>query len=97
MTPYTLAGGVTSHVWFDRSALSPSAPQDKNGVRRSIHQVAEEIRNLEEAGVPRGGIFIGGFSMGGCLALEFLTVKEYAGTLGGVFCHSSFLNMDSTV
>ncbi|CAM9583733.1 unnamed protein product [Discosporangium mesarthrocarpum] len=94
---YTLAGGASSRVWFDRTELSPSAKQDKAGVRRSMQQVKEELRRLEEDGVPRSGIFVGGFSMGGGLALEFLGDKECGGRLAGIFSHSGFLNEDSNV
>lgn len=36
---YTLAGGTPSTVWFDRDRLSPSSPQDRAGVLRSLRQV----------------------------------------------------------
>ncbi|CAN0592844.1 unnamed protein product, partial [Laminaria digitata] len=38
-TPYTLAGGMPSSVWFDRQRLSPGSPQDRAGVLRSLRQV----------------------------------------------------------
>lgn len=36
---YTLAGGASSTVWFDRQGLAPAAPQDRAGVLRSLRQV----------------------------------------------------------
>eukprot|EP00752_Nemacystus_decipiens_P001379 g1366.t1 len=93
---YSLAGGAPSTVWFDRERLDPGSRQDRAGVLRSLRQVEEEVRKLEDAGVPRGGVFVGGFSMGGCLALEMLGDQGLAGRLAGVFSHASFLNDEST-
>ncbi|CAM9364137.1 unnamed protein product [Ectocarpus sp. 6 AP-2014] len=94
---YTLAGGAPSTVWFDRERLSPGSRQDRAGVLRSLRQVEDEVRKLEDAGVPRSGVFVGGFSMGGCLALEALGAEGLAGRLAGVFSHASFLSDDSAV
>ncbi|CAB1109745.1 unnamed protein product [Ectocarpus sp. CCAP 1310/34] len=94
---YTLAGGAPSTVWFDRERLSPGSPQDRAGVLRSLRQVEDEVRKLEDAGVPSSGVFVGGFSMGGCLALETLGAEGLAGRLAGVFSHASFLSDDSAV
>ncbi|CBN76593.1 GI23857 [Ectocarpus siliculosus] len=94
---YTLAGGAVSTVWFDRERLSPGSRQDRAGVLRSLRQVEDEVRKLEDAGVPRSGVFVGGFSMGGCLALEALGAEGLAGRLAGVFSHASFLSDDSAV
>ncbi|CAN0430679.1 unnamed protein product, partial [Ectocarpus fasciculatus] len=95
---YTLAGGAPSTVWFDRERLTPGSRQDRAGVLRSLRQqVEDEVRKLEAAGVPRSGVFVGGFSMGGCLALEALGAEGLAGRLAGVFSHASFLSDDSAV
>ncbi|CAM9156815.1 unnamed protein product [Pylaiella littoralis] len=108
---YTLGGGLPSTVWFDRERLNPGSRQDRAGVLRSLRQVEEEVEKLEEAGVPRSGVFVGvsclavpcpppahpGFSMGGCLALEVLGSERLAGRIAGVFSHASFLNNDSAV
>lgn len=96
--PYTLAEGMPSTVWFDRERLSPRSPQDREGVLRSLRQVEDKVRKIEEEeGVPRSAIFVGGFSMGGCLALELLGSELFAGRLAGVFSHASFLSDDSAV
>lgn len=42
-------------------------------------------------------IYLVGFSMGGCLALELLGSELFAGRLAGVFSHASFLSDDSAV
>eukprot|EP00904_Undaria_pinnatifida_P011588 jgi/Undpi1/755/HiC_scaffold_10.g04219.m1 len=94
-TPYTLAGGMPSTVWFDRHKLSPGFPQDRAGVLRSLRQIEEEVRKLEDEGVPSTRVFVGGFSMGGCLALEVLGYQPLATRIAGVFSHASFLNNDS--
>ncbi|CAN0108433.1 unnamed protein product, partial [Laminaria digitata] len=58
-------------------------------------QVEEEVRKLEDEGVSSSRVFVGGFSMGGCLALEVLGYQPLATTIAGVFSHASFLNDDS--
>jgi len=46
VVPYTVAGGRLQSVWFDRTAISYEAPEDKAGIARSVEQVDAEIDKL---------------------------------------------------
>eukprot|EP00747_Dinoflagellata_sp_TGD_P090345 gnl/TRDRNA2_/TRDRNA2_164675_c0_seq1.p1 gnl/TRDRNA2_/TRDRNA2_164675_c0~~gnl/TRDRNA2_/TRDRNA2_164675_c0_seq1.p1 ORF type:complete len:189 (-),score=22.75 gnl/TRDRNA2_/TRDRNA2_164675_c0_seq1:10-501(-) len=70
VVPYTLAGGRLQGVWFDRQAMSYQAPEDSEGIKRSVEQVDKEIDKLVAAGISPSRIGIVGNSMGGCLALH---------------------------
>ncbi|KAB0799867.1 hypothetical protein PPYR_07747 [Photinus pyralis] len=92
---YTAAGGEMRHVWFDRKSISIEAEESVE----SIDEIGSVINNLIEeevsSGIPLNKIIVGGFSMGGGLALHV----GYRLRLGlrGVFALSSFLNRDSQV
>mmetsp|Transcript_17047 Transcript_17047/g.25755 ORF Transcript_17047/g.25755 Transcript_17047/m.25755 type:complete len:231 (-) Transcript_17047:172-864(-) len=92
LTPYTMAGGEDCRVWFDRQALSYSAPEDEDGVRRSVEQVDQEIDKMVQEGIPLRRIGVGGFSMGGCLAMHVVYgCGRYSGELGLCASMSTFL------
>lgn len=95
MQPYTPMGGNLSNVWFDRRSISIEALES----RKSLSQIYETVHDLinEELdhGIPSSRIIIGGFSMGGALAMH--TGYHLNTDLGGVFACSSFLNHDSIV
>ena len=94
--PYTFAGGAASTVWFDRTNLHISAPEDKAGMDASFAVLSELMEKLEtEHGVPSSRIYLGGFSMGGGMALAALTRQTKP--LAGVFAIGSFLAADSDV
>lgn len=84
-----------SNVWFDRLSISPEAPEHKE----TINSMGEEMKVLIEkekaSGVQLNRIVVGGFSMGGALALH--TAFRFTPGLGGVFTLSSFLNHGSMV
>merc|ERR1719265_2395966 len=83
-------------VWFDRVAMAYEAPEDKEGVARSVEQVDAEIDKLVAAGIPLNRIGVGGMSMGGCLALHVAYGSgRHAGALGMVASFSTFLAQDS--
>ncbi|CAH2985348.1 unnamed protein product [Chilo suppressalis] len=93
--PYTPAGGLLSNVWFDRADISAEVPERL----QSIAEIEKEVRHLiqkeNEAGIPSNRIIVGGFSMGGCLALH--TAYRWVRDVAGVFAFSSFLNENSIV
>lgn len=87
----TLNGGARMPAWFDLKSLDGSN-EDAAGIKEAANEVreliAEQMRKFE---LPSNKIFIGGFSMGGALALyTSLTHKE---PLGGVVALSSWLPM----
>lgn len=95
LRPYSLCDGDLVHVWFDRHELSQSVPEDLT----SIEPIAEEVSQLVDQEVSRGvdvkRIFLGGFSMGGSLALQM--GYRFRPDIGGIFVCSSFLNHGSKV
>merc|ERR1712187_523834 len=74
------------------------APEDVEGVARSVQQIDKEIDKLVDKGVPLNRIGVAGMSMGGCLAMHVaLGSGRYAGRLGAVASLSSFLPEDSSL
>ncbi|XP_055316510.1 lysophospholipase-like protein 1 [Sitodiplosis mosellana] len=93
--PYTPLDGEPSHVWFDRLAISKKAKECRTSMEAAYEYVNELIQTEKENGIPPNRIVIGGFSMGGALALH--TALHVNRELAGVFTCSSFLNDDSLV
>lgn len=95
MRPYTPLGGARSHVWFDRSDITPDVPEHIETVEAMGIEVTKLIQQEVKGGIPLDRIIVGGFSMGGALALH--TAYRFSPGLAGVFALSSFLNEDSAV
>lgn len=94
--PYSFAGGALSNVWFDRTDLHISAPEDTAGMDASFAVLRQLMDKLEtEQGIPSSRVFLGGFSMGGGMALAALARQTKP--LAGVFAIGSFLAADSDV
>lgn len=74
--------------WWPTSFLAPSA-QMEPFVERGLAAVRDTIASLDAAGLPRGRIWLFGFSQGACLALEAYA-REGDG-LAGVFALSGGL------
>ncbi|KRT84507.1 hydrolase, partial [Oryctes borbonicus] len=95
LRPYTPLNGEMSHVWFDRYDITPTVPEHEE----TLASIDDEIKNLIAGelanGTPLNKIVVGGFSMGGALALH--TAYRSVPGLAGVFALSSFLNDDSIV
>ncbi|EDV29274.1 Lysophospholipase-like protein 1 [Trichoplax sp. H2] len=93
--PYTPLNGQLSNVWFDRRSIDANTTEMLNSVdvmKDRIHQLIEdEVRQ----GIPYHRIIIGGFSMGGAMALH--AGYRYSRSLGGIFALSSFVPKDSAV
>eukprot|EP00928_Gymnodinium_smaydae_P071997 TRINITY_DN55449_c0_g1_i1.p1 TRINITY_DN55449_c0_g1~~TRINITY_DN55449_c0_g1_i1.p1 ORF type:complete len:229 (-),score=44.03 TRINITY_DN55449_c0_g1_i1:132-818(-) len=94
--PYTLIGGSPQSVWFDRTAMAYSAPEDGQGIARSLEQVDAEIDKLVSSGIQLDRIGVVGMSMGGCLALHVAYgAGRHAGKLAFAASLSTFLPEDS--
>ncbi|XP_050070889.1 lysophospholipase-like protein 1 [Anopheles maculipalpis] len=93
--PYTPMGGENSNVWFNRKRIEMDCPEIRTSLA-SIYDTVNELLVRElAAGVPLNRIVVGGFSMGGALAMH--TGYHLNRDLGGVFAISSFLNNGSIV
>ncbi|XP_071451282.1 lysophospholipase-like protein 1 [Hetaerina americana] len=92
---YTPMGGVASNVWFDRQSISPSVPECLDSINSSMDVLKKIVNQEVDLGIPLERIIIGGFSMGGAMAIH-QTYRMFRDT-AGCFAISSFLNDSSVV
>ncbi|CAH2005139.1 unnamed protein product [Acanthoscelides obtectus] len=95
LRPYTPLGGSTSNVWFDRYNITPDVPEHIQTLEAIGQEMKGLIGKVADSGVPLNRIVIGGFSMGGALALH--TAYRFSPGLAGAFALSSFLNNNSVL
>jgi phospholipase/carboxylesterase len=76
-----LALQAKGHTWYPQSFLAPQRANEPF-LSSALGKVNAIVRSIEEAGVPRDRIVIGGFSQGACLATEF--VKSFPARYGGL-------------
>ena len=93
--PYALFGGRKESVWFDRLDMDPSSPEQTASVEQSVGQLEALLDGLVASGVRANQIAIGGFSMGGGIALQTALRSKHA--LAGVFAMSSYMCNDAAV
>ncbi|XP_031432435.1 lysophospholipase-like protein 1 [Clupea harengus] len=93
--PYTPMQGALSNVWFDRHQISRDCSEHLESVDDMCSTLGSILHDEVQAGIPKHRIIIGGFSMGGAMALH-LACRNHP-EVGGVFALSSFLNKDSVV
>ncbi|XP_076827791.1 lysophospholipase-like protein 1 [Brachyhypopomus gauderio] len=93
--PYTPMHGALSHVWFDRYKISHDCPEHLESIEQMCSNLGAIIHDEIRAGVPKHRMVIGGFSMGGAMALHLAC--RYHQDVAGVFALSSFLNRGSVV
>jgi predicted esterase len=87
--PVTLNFGMQMPAWYNLLGLTPDSAEDDMGIEQAKVYAHELIDAEVKAGIPPKRIILGGFSMGGALAIyAALTYKE---PLGGVVGLSSFL------
>eukprot|EP00434_Breviolum_minutum_P015073 symbB.v1.2.013290.t1/scaffold932.1/size150924/2 len=76
--------------------MAYEAPEDMEGLKRTVELVDKEIDRLITSGIPASKIGVAGMSMGGCLALHVgYGMGRHAGKLGLVGSLSTFLPKDS--
>ncbi|XP_058790137.1 lysophospholipase-like protein 1 [Phymastichus coffea] len=93
--PYTPNRGMPSNVWFDRKAISIRVPEVKDSVDLMCKKASDLIDKEIAEGIPVKRIAVGGFSMGGCLALHL--AYRYQRSIAGCLAMSAFLNNESSV
>ncbi|KAJ8411540.1 hypothetical protein AAFF_G00163480 [Aldrovandia affinis] len=93
--PYTPMRGALSHVWFDRHKISADSAEHLDSIESMCGQLGAVVQDEVGAGIPKIRMIIGGFSMGGAMALHL--AYRYHPDVAGVFALSSFLNKDSVV
>ena len=65
-------------VWFDRYAMEPSSPERTESVEASCSQLEMLLDDVVASGVAPSRILIGGFSMGGGIALQTALRSKHA-------------------
>ncbi|XP_028902957.1 lysophospholipase-like protein 1 isoform X1 [Ornithorhynchus anatinus] len=95
LRPYTPRMGELSPVWFDRYKISIDSPEHLESINSMCQILTDLIDDEVKSGIKKNRILIGGFSMGGCMALQLAYRKHQ--DLAGVFALSSFLNKTSAV
>ncbi|XP_051574038.1 lysophospholipase-like protein 1 [Myxocyprinus asiaticus] len=93
--PYTPMRGALSHVWFDRRKISQDCPEHLESIDSMCDHLSAIVQDEIQAGIPKHRMVIGGFSMGGAMALHL--VCRYHQDVAGVFALSSFINKGSVV
>lgn len=84
-----------SNVWFDRKSLDINSRESRASLAAIYETVGELLKEEMDAGIPANRIVVGGFSMGGALAMH--TGYHINQELCGVFACSAFLNNNSIV
>ncbi|TKC44524.1 hypothetical protein EI555_011635, partial [Monodon monoceros] len=94
-TPYTPLKGGFSNVWFDRFQISNDCPEHLESIDVMCQVLTDLIDGEVKSGIKKNRILLGGFSMGGCMAMH-LAYRNHQ-DVAGVFALSSFLNKTSAV
>jgi lysophospholipase-2 len=89
--PVTINMGMSMPAWFDIKGLSMDSEEDEAGIKQSAKQIHSILDAEVAAGIPSERIILGGFSMGGALAIY--TALTYPKRLAGVVALSSFIIM----
>lgn len=78
-----LAPQAAGYTWYPYSFLAPLA-HNEPGLSSGLQALGEVVAQVEAAGLPASAIFLGGFSQGACLTLEFVArhPRRYAGVFG---------------
>ncbi|KAH8271812.1 hypothetical protein KR044_006603 [Drosophila immigrans] len=92
---YTPFEGDKANVWFDRQKIHIAADEESDSMTGAYDIANDLIQKQLDDGIPQHRIIVGGFSMGGALALH--TGYHLNTNLAGVFAHSAFLNRKSIV
>uniref|UniRef100_A0A1I7UC06 palmitoyl-protein hydrolase n=1 Tax=Caenorhabditis tropicalis TaxID=1561998 RepID=A0A1I7UC06_9PELO len=80
--------GMRMPAWYDLFGLSLTSPEDNEGIQNAAAYVHSLIDAEVAAGVPASKVIVGGFSMGGALAIY--AGLTYPQKLGGIIGLSSF-------
>jgi len=83
-----LAPAASGNTWYPYSFLA-SLSQNEPWLSAAVEAVGTACDAAIDAGISRDRLFVGGFSQGACLSLEF--VARNPGRYGGVFAFSGGL------
>ncbi|AFZ65743.1 VOC family protein [Deinococcus peraridilitoris] len=80
-----LAPQAQGNTWYPQSFLAPM-PHNEPDLSSGLQAIEDTLSTLEQAGIAREHVMLGGFSQGACLVSEF--VARNAHRYGGVFAFS---------
>ena len=83
-----VAPEATGHTWYPLSFLAPREANEPY-LSSALDKVATLVTSLEQAGLERERILIGGFSQGACVATEF--VARHPARYGGLLAFTGGL------
>ena len=71
ITKITINGGMAMPGWFDLYdwPIGVGSQDDQEGIQASVKQIQEQVTKLEQEGIPKSRIVLGGFSQGGAISL----------------------------
>lgn len=87
--PVTINGGMRMRAWYDIVGFDADAPQDEQGLRRSMAMVQALLERERERGVPSERVVLAGFSQG--CAMSLLTGVRHGERLAGIAGLSGYL------
>ncbi|XP_061481162.1 lysophospholipase-like protein 1 isoform X1 [Rhineura floridana] len=93
--PYTPMRGSLSNVWYDRYKISNDCPEHIETIDSMCQALTGLIDDEVKNGIGKNRILLGGFSMGGGMAMH-LAYRHHQ-EVAGVFALSSFLNKNSAI
>ncbi|XP_051868014.1 lysophospholipase-like protein 1 isoform X2 [Pristis pectinata] len=93
--PYTPMNGTPSNIWFDRYKISINSPEHFESMDSMCRILGGLVDGEVKAGIAKDRIILGGFSMGGTMAMHL--AYRFHQQVAGVFALSSFLNKNSAV
>ncbi|XP_055495699.1 lysophospholipase-like protein 1 [Leucoraja erinacea] len=92
---YTPMNRMLSNTWFDRYKISFNSPEHLESMDSMSSVLGGLIDEEVRAGIAKDRIILGGFSMGGAMAMHL--AYRFHPQVAGVFALSSFLNKNSVV
>ncbi|CAF2830600.1 unnamed protein product [Rotaria sp. Silwood2] len=90
----TLNMGMPMPSWFDIYGLDQNAKEDEPGIAKSSKILNDLVEEEIKLGIPPERIIVGGFSMGGAIAIHAALTSPH--TLGGVLALSTWLPLSTT-
>ncbi|CAF1214377.1 unnamed protein product [Rotaria sordida] len=90
----TLNMGMPMPTWFDIHGLDQNAKEDQPGIEKSSKYLSDLIEEEIKGGISPERIMVGGFSMGGAVAIHAALTSPH--TLGGVLALSTWLPLSTT-
>lgn len=92
--PVSLNGGFPMTAWFDIYGLSPNDKEDEAGIKTAAKQMESLVNEqlAEHPHLTHKNVILGGFSLGGALALyTTLSQPDTCSSFGGLIALSTWL------